>query len=1388
MGECLNIDDCARHTCGAHGDCVDKLQDYECKCASGFEQTTDSESGEKVCGNINDCGAEACGVGKCKDLVNAWECKCPSGYEEVDDGQGPTCKPKLCGVPDEVDNSATVPAEAQTAKAYYGAEFRYVCDSGYTLNGKVTGKDSFEVKCKANTKFSRTKKCEPVKCASAVKVTNAKPKKSSAVYKESIKYVCDAGYTVDGSTDGDDHFSVTCQTNGRFSTVSTCEPVRCGHPDEIANAARPGGSLVFKDKITYECFSGFTLNGKRNGKTSFDIKCKKDGTLSETQSCIPKVCGVPEKKINAMHATTANEGAISYPRVTEVTCKDGYSVGGDKDGEPSFMVWCQADGHFSQYDKRECQPITCGAPPDMQNADFDMVTVDGDKVKGGKHPSVVFGQAAEYKCKEGYTAGGESGGPETVVVGCSSIGEFSVPPKDSQCRDVDDCALATCGQHGVCVDKIGKAPAYDCNCHDGYDVRTKTGGKYGASGGGKYCGNIDECKDADCGQGVCTDLVGDYLCSCFEGYSIGTKDGKKTCVAVSCSAEPPYLGNGKELTAHSGAVDFPTALKYKCDTGYSIDQSTSDDKRKFMVSCKADGTLFGMKACQKIQCPAPHQLPFTKLLTHKPDGNSKISKPVVFDDEAEYECDEGYTIKGRKGGDTKFSVKCRATGLLTDVKVCEAVRCGTTPKVSKARPGLAGMISFGMNLDYTCDAGHTLTGKVGEAIPAPNTFRLECLKDGVFSELKDSCKPVSGGDAPSIKNADMTEYDGKPVKSFPPEVFYPNGLEYKCREGFTDDGSENGKKKITARVNSQGQIVGLPTECKALEYSFYVEVSNAASGAKLEKAKVEIESSDLKYKADLLQVVQPDNYGAVNGLKTPCLTNEFGQCTFRNIPAGKFTLAYTADGFESAKVTVDVSAGTLALEPVALFPKPKEGEWRATVTWGGGQKYDLDSGAFWGPTNVFAWGLGGGYAHKDNIECQHSGDVVEAGSETVSFKGLGTCTKGTRCDVRYVVTSARENPKALMESDATIKLYHPGGVEEFKFSDCAKMHGKKDRIFWHAFTLDGETSKIKWGCNDKENAPANWKPAPKALASGTYTMQQKSNNRYLDAYTSNKCEWNEPVKGSLRGNNIGKKHDGVKSRGACKKLCEEDDDCRSIDYNGKKNRCYLGSADLGDTGTKKRSANGSGKDYVYLDCDRHSVATRPKQGDASQTWVITKIDNSKYYTIEQMFGKMRYLDAYAKNNDHSVVTRKKQQGKSQKWIIKTLANGKDYTIKQGSTERYLDAYKKGSPGKDWNAVTRTKQQDKSQKWIIKDISAQELNLVQKFDDDDDDDSMETDNGATEDDTDDESQGGPEPVAASMVQTPVHEQAAAPSEQPPQQTWLRRMVDDAEAWVEAKSSH
>merc|ERR1719440_2353464 len=152
---------------------------------------------------------------------------------------------------------------------------------------------------------------------------------------------------------------------------------------------------------------------------------------------------------------------------------------------------------------------------------------------------IVFGETREYRCLDGYTVGGEPGADKKVVTECLASGEFSQPPLDMQCRNVNDCEENTCGP-GKCIDEIGKPPAYTCECNHGYDLRKSHNGHM-------FCGNTDDCVGMDCGVGVCKDLIGDYTCNCPAGYYIGIPEegelkGKKTCIPVPC------LHEGKETT------------------------------------------------------------------------------------------------------------------------------------------------------------------------------------------------------------------------------------------------------------------------------------------------------------------------------------------------------------------------------------------------------------------------------------------------------------------------------------------------------------------------------------------------------------------------------------------------------------------------------------------------------------------------------------------------------------------------------------------------------------------------------------------------------------------------------------------------------------------------
>jgi hypothetical protein len=1027
-GKCVNIDDCLTHTCGPQGHCVDKLMDYSCDCKDGFEETFDEKNQEKVCGNIDDCGPEACGVGECKDGLNDYECICPSGYEQVTTGEGKTCKAVTCGTPPRVAHAMTEPVELQTTKSYYKETVKYQCLDGHTLDAHHEGPNHFDIGCLADKSFTNTKECKPIECGTPPSVLHALKEGDTAVFNESIKYECEEGYTVDETPHGDKHFYVTCLNTGDYGLPLECKPVKCGEPDQVANAQRESGIRHFGDLVKFECFEGFTIDGKPESTTEFEAECKKEGKFTGLETCNPKICGHPPSLLSALHSTIPDMGNVHYPNGAEITCLDGFTIGGNPEGNISFIVTCEDTGKFAMYNKESCEPVLCGNVPDMPNSTVkSIIDTRTDKPVDGKE--MRFGYKAEYTCNPGFTAGGEHDAGKTIHVECNPNGEMSLPTEDLQCRNVNDCDRHTCGPRGTCVDLIGESPAYTCDCQDGYEMNQVKDQK--------FCGNIDDCGEKGCGPGICQDLVGDYTCICPSGHYLGFANGEKTCLPVLCKNEAPKLENGKMLTKHEGSVVFPVTLSYQCDLGYSTDSSPVEAKRKFQASCKNNGDFKGMMSCQPVTCGSPHVFAHTSLVA--PENKRQV---LTFGQQAMYKCDEGYSVLGKAGGQVAFNIKCMETGILTKPEVCEAVKCGKAPVMPKARASLAGDVVFGQDVQYECDKGYTLD----QTPMGLHHFHRACTKNGQFEETDAECKPIKHGEAPDVENAYIAMIEGEEVKDgeSTPILYYPQGVEYKCRPGHTLNGGPSGQIKFVTNVNDAGQLdPPLPARCKPITYTIKGMIKNARTGAGLEGARVQVMSSGQS------------------------ILSNVGFFTVEGIKAGELELKYSMDDFISTtkklNIVGDVNSGGLA--DMVMSPDMSSDQWRAVVKWG---EYpaDLDSYLKWGTTEV-AW-------YNDYASTHIAGrlevdDTDSWGPETIHISRVGDCDGGSfMCDVKYMINDYDETEELFEKSDAEVTLFNGDMVAgSWKIRECPEAISE-DKYWWHVFTIDSKTNKLKWHCGMKE--------------------------------------------------------------------------------------------------------------------------------------------------------------------------------------------------------------------------------------------------------------------------------------------------------------------------------
>ena len=133
---------------------------------------------------------------------------------------------------------------------------------------------------------------------------------------------------------------------------------------------------------------------------------------------------------------------------------------------------------------------------------------------------------------------------------------------------------------------------------------------------------------------------------------------------------------------------------------------------------------------------------------------------------------------------------------------------------------------------------------------------------------------------------------------------------------------------------------------------------------------------------------------------------------------------------------------------------------------------------------------------------------------------------------------------------------------------------------------------------------------------GVYTIQQKSNSRYMDA------------------------HEGSNDNSVVTRDRQNNDTQRWI-LTPLGNNVY----------TIQQKSNSRYMD-AHEGSNDNSVVTRDKQNNDTQRWILTPLGNNAY-TIQQK-SNGRYMDAHEGSNDNSVVTRNRQNNDTQRWIIRPL--------------------------------------------------------------------------------------------------------------------------------------
>ncbi|TXH20830.1 MAG: hypothetical protein E6Q95_04930 [Chitinophagaceae bacterium] len=216
-------------------------------------------------------------------------------------------------------------------------------------------------------------------------------------------------------------------------------------------------------------------------------------------------------------------------------------------------------------------------------------------------------------------------------------------------------------------------------------------------------------------------------------------------------------------------------------------------------------------------------------------------------------------------------------------------------------------------------------------------------------------------------------------------------------------------------------------------------------------------------------------------------------------------------------------------------------------------------------------------------------------------------------------------------------------------------------------TINGEDVGQRNGLSDGDIAAVNYMyfpSIPVLIQNGVYTIQQKSNNRFVDAHE------------------YAAKDFSVVTRTA---------------QNNSTQRWLI--KPIGGIFTIQQKSNNRYVDAHEIESKDFTVVTRTAQNNSTQRWILTSKGGP--FTIQQQSNN-RFLDAHdTSTNDFRAVTRSAQNNDTQKWILTNLGNN-TFTIQQKSNGRFLDAHE--IQEKDFALVTRTAQNNNTQRWKLTPIA------------------------------------------------------------------------------------
>jgi len=122
----------------------------------------------------------------------------------------------------------------------------------------------------------------------------------------------------------------------------------------------------------------------------------------------------------------------------------------------------------------------------------------------------------------------------------------------------------------------------------------------------------------------------------------------------------------------------------------------------------------------------------------------------VFDEEADYSCNSGYSTDGAAGGPKEFKGKCTAGGEFSGIELCHPEACPPTPIQPNADfPDTGVNLVFSQKTTVTCHDGYALD----KDQHGQTNYEIECHAEGQLGISHEGCVAIDCGTPPQTHAA-----------------------------------------------------------------------------------------------------------------------------------------------------------------------------------------------------------------------------------------------------------------------------------------------------------------------------------------------------------------------------------------------------------------------------------------------------------------------------------------------------------------------------------------------------------------------------------------------------------------------------------------------------------